>query len=117
MTITTCDVCGKEMPTSTTTVPGNNFVISSHGRHWDICNDCREELNKWLKSRKDFQAKVIVNDTPLEGERKIGHWMYNKVGGCIKLHCSNCGCDLDAKYHLDVLHHYDYCPDCGERKE
>lgn len=50
MTKTTCDVCGKEMPT--TSECGNKFVISTYGRHWDICNNCREELNKWLESKK-----------------------------------------------------------------
>jgi len=50
MTITTCDICGKEMPT----LPkGDNFNIVSRGRTWDICSVCREELNKWLKSRKE----------------------------------------------------------------
>ena len=49
MTITTCDICGKEMPTMS---KGDNFNISSRGRVWDICDNCRQELNKWLESKK-----------------------------------------------------------------
>ena len=51
MTKTICDICGKEMPT--TNDRGYNFCISSYGRFWDICNDCRQELNKWIKNRKE----------------------------------------------------------------
>ena len=48
MTVTTCDICGKEMPT---TSKGDNFNISSNGRIWDICDNCRQELNQWLKNK------------------------------------------------------------------
>ena len=54
MTKTVCDICGKEMSTETFAKPikDYNFCISSHGRVWDICNKCRERLNKWINERK-----------------------------------------------------------------
>lgn len=50
MTVTKCDVCGKEM--NPTSEYGNKFRVSSYGRIWDICDNCREDLNKWLESKK-----------------------------------------------------------------
>jgi len=48
-----CGTC-KEMPT----LPkGDNFEIVSHGRVWDVCDDCRQELNKWIESRNHQYAK------------------------------------------------------------
>lgn len=54
MTKTTCDICGKEMPTLkfADTVEDLNFCISSPGRIWDICDPCRIALNKWMNMRK-----------------------------------------------------------------
>lgn len=59
MTKTICDICGKEMPTDKFDCRSEDikFGISSFGRFWDICDDCRTELNKWLEQRK--QAKEI----------------------------------------------------------
>lgn len=53
MTITTCDICGKQTEKSTKQLSVYNFAISSHGRVWDICDDCRESLNKWITMRKE----------------------------------------------------------------
>lgn len=53
MTKTVCDICGKEMPTGFGKYMDNlNFSISSHGRTWDICAECRDSLNKWITERK-----------------------------------------------------------------
>jgi len=54
MTKTICDICGKEMPTTKFVdhIEDLNFCISSHGRIWDICTECRDELNEWMKKRK-----------------------------------------------------------------
>jgi len=53
MTKTICDICGKEMPASIIEPIRNyNFCISSHGKVWDVCNECREALNEWIKCRK-----------------------------------------------------------------
>lgn len=52
MTITICDICGKQTETSTEPLPVYKFAISSHGKVWDICNDCRESLNKWITIRR-----------------------------------------------------------------
>lgn len=56
MTRTLCDICGKEMPTEifVGNIEDLNFCISSHGRSWDICDDCRESLNRWLAERGGF---------------------------------------------------------------
>lgn len=54
---------------------------------------------------KDIEAFDIAIKS-LENQ-KTGKWIYKKFRGCIKPHCSNCG------YGLDVLYHYDYCPNCG----
>lgn len=49
-----CDICGKEMSTSKYTGANENcnFCISSYGKVWDICNNCREELLELLKTFK-----------------------------------------------------------------
>lgn len=54
MTKTVCDICGKVMPTETLakSIKDYNFCISSQGRAWDICNECREGLNEFIKKRK-----------------------------------------------------------------
>lgn len=54
MTKTVCDICGKEMPTKkyTDTIKNLNFCISSYGEIWDICTECREELNRWMTMRR-----------------------------------------------------------------
>ena len=54
MTETICDICGKEMPTAkfADTIEDLNFCISSHGKIWDICAECRVSLNKWMTIRK-----------------------------------------------------------------
>ena len=54
MTKTICDICGKEMPLEIYVKPikDYNFCISSYGKVWDICNECRNELNEWMKKRK-----------------------------------------------------------------
>ena len=54
MTKIICDICGKEMPLEALRIPiaNHRFAIMSHGKEWDICNDCREKLNEWIKERK-----------------------------------------------------------------
>lgn len=58
MTKTVCDICGKEMPTEKIkSIENFNFCISSYGRAWDVCNECREELNRWITTRKAENIK------------------------------------------------------------
>ena len=53
MTKTVCDICGKEMPTvKLDDIDDLNFCISSYGKIWDICDECRISLNKWMRVRK-----------------------------------------------------------------
>lgn len=52
MTKTICDICGKEMPLSLRGTKDDKFCISSYGKVWDVCTECRNELNEWLKKRK-----------------------------------------------------------------
>ena len=60
MTKTVCDICGKEMPTSCVgDIKKFKFAIATNGRVWDICNECRTELNEWLKSKKGDKADAI----------------------------------------------------------
>ncbi len=47
-----CDICGKEMSVGTFSRITKDFCISSHGKAWDICTECRNELNEWIKARK-----------------------------------------------------------------
>ncbi len=50
---TICDICGNDMPLEMIrSIKDYNFCISSHGRVWDICSECRNELDKWIKQRK-----------------------------------------------------------------
>ena len=54
MTKTVCDICGKEISTgkNVDTIEDLNFRISSYGKMWDICTECRESLNKWMAARR-----------------------------------------------------------------
>ena len=60
---TYCDVCGKDMSSemgkaSDAQITELNFCISSYGRIWDICNDCRGSLLKWIDTQeKEFAKK------------------------------------------------------------
>lgn len=60
MTKTVCDICGKEMPTAkfADTTENLNFCISSHGKIWDICAECRVSLNKWMTMRRVESEEV-----------------------------------------------------------
>ena len=54
MTTTVCDICGKEIPLEVYSRPIKDykFCLSSYGKVWDICQDCRDEFNAWMKERK-----------------------------------------------------------------
>ena len=54
MTKTVCDICCKEMPTAkfVDNIEELHFCISSFGRIWDICAECRESLNRWMTKRR-----------------------------------------------------------------
>ena len=53
MTKTVCDICGKEMsPAKFVGIENLNFCISSHGKTWDVCTECRESLNRWMFVRR-----------------------------------------------------------------
>lgn len=51
---TVCDICGKEMPSQiySKLIKDYNFCILSYGKVWDVCIECRNELNEWMKKRK-----------------------------------------------------------------
>ena len=51
---TYCDICGKEMSNSYKhdNIKDLNFAISSNGRIWDICNECRDDLWMWITQKK-----------------------------------------------------------------
>lgn len=54
MTKTVCDICGKEIPAKKfeDNIERLNFCISSYGKIWDICTECRAGLNKWITIRR-----------------------------------------------------------------
>ena len=54
MTKVVCDICGKEIPAIiyVDAIKNFNFCISSRGKKWDICNECRENFNEWMNTRK-----------------------------------------------------------------
>lgn len=57
MTKTICDICGKDMYYDSLglrkTIDTFNFAMSRNGKYMDICQDCRDELLKWMESRKE----------------------------------------------------------------
>lgn len=62
MTKTICDICGKVIPTQP--MPKEhinylNFCISSYGKMWDICPECREDFNRWMVIRKSEAIKEV----------------------------------------------------------
>lgn len=65
---TVCDICEKDMSAERQAeIKDMNFCISTYGRAWDICNECRDALNKWMKERKikverDDRAAVYYSD-------------------------------------------------------
>ena len=69
MTKILCDICGKEMPSGILTKPiaDYRFAIVSHGKAWNICNDCREELSEWIKDRKAEKAEIC--QSVMRGEK------------------------------------------------
>lgn len=54
MNKTVCDICGKEMPLGifSRAIKDYNFCISSNGKVWDVCTECRDELKVWIRKRK-----------------------------------------------------------------
>ena len=51
-----CDVCGKEIGKNNYLIKGikaHEFAISSFGRTWDICQNCRGDLLIWIRSRRE----------------------------------------------------------------
>lgn len=61
MTITICDICGKQTEQSTKPLAVYKFVISSYGRVLDICDDCRESLNNWMTMRKEESEDDVLD--------------------------------------------------------
>ena len=59
MTKSVCDICGKEMPNIkfADTIEKQNFCISSHGKIWDICTECRVDLNGWMAIRRTAESE------------------------------------------------------------
>lgn len=55
MTKKICDICGKDMPLDINlrSIKDYKFCISSYGKVLDICDECRNELDKWMKNRKE----------------------------------------------------------------
>lgn len=55
MTKTICDICGKEMPTTKLgdrPYANQKFCISSCGKAWDVCGECRESFYRWTTIRR-----------------------------------------------------------------
>lgn len=70
---TVCDICGKDMPpTIIEKIPyitmrdgevvdteDYNFIISSPGKVWDICKECKSDLVKWMKKSIEERGEII----------------------------------------------------------
>lgn len=71
MTKTICDICGNDMPLEiySRALKDYKFCISSNGKAWDICNECREKLNKWINERKT-ESEAVRYCTKAESEAK-----------------------------------------------
>lgn len=62
--------------------------------------------------RNGEKASTYFVYNPSEKDRKwIGKWVDKEVRGEIRPYCSVCG---DG---LDVMYHYNYCPNCGAKME
>lgn len=51
---TVCDICEKEIIETIDfleNVREHEFAISSYGRIWDICQNCRGDLLKWIQCK------------------------------------------------------------------
>ena len=62
MTKTICDICGKDISATRTPkelIMDMNFCISSYGKIWDICPECREDFNRWMVIRKSEAIKEV----------------------------------------------------------
>lgn len=60
MTKRFCDICGKEMGgliAISDSVKFAKFAISENGKYWDVCDECRMELSKWIKNRKNEEKE------------------------------------------------------------
>ena len=57
---TVCDICGKEMPSiKADTIDNLKLCISSYGKKWDICTECRESFNRWITIRSRKRKKGV----------------------------------------------------------
>ena len=63
MTKTVCDICGKEMLVERSIVPISmqKFCITSYGKAWDICDECRTSLNDWITTHKQQAESVDIS--------------------------------------------------------
>ena len=56
-----CDICNRDMNEnmrSTMSKEERAFSMSSYGREWDICDECRQDLNRWITERRE----AVKND-------------------------------------------------------
>ena len=63
MTKKICDICGKEMPLHSRSTKHDNFCISSNGKVFDICIECRNLLDNIVVKIAD------LDDTNYDYER------------------------------------------------
>ena len=55
-----CDICGKDMPSTISVESATRkyaFTITSSEKIWDICDACRRDFKKWIKTRKMEEEK------------------------------------------------------------
>lgn len=51
-----CDICGKEIGIDNLKgIKEHQFVISTFGRIWNICQNCRGDLLIWIRSRRESE--------------------------------------------------------------
>lgn len=69
------------------------------------------------------EIDLDINGKWLEQELKTGHWILNdnqgiQAVGYLTYHCSECGREINSKYHgkISLLEEYPYCH-CGAKME
>ena len=60
-----CDICDRDMNEhmcSTTSKEERVFSMWSFDREWDICDECRRDLNRWITERREAAkiSKVVI---------------------------------------------------------
>lgn len=87
MTKTICDICGNDMPLEkySRSTKDYNFCISSNGKIWDICTECRNELGEWMKKRKTESEPQTGSNECMFSDYPDMPYQYDNMTGSMNL--------------------------------